>query len=189
MLSKIKAVVALLSFAGIASKFGFLLGPFGAVIGSVFGAVFATLATVTRWFFNGVTVIVSNPVTLVTVAVASALAFGGGVKLGKEYDEYLVARKEAVIQKMLADSKRLDDENKARLGKSLAAKAAAEAEAAKVEVKPVATTAVAADPGQPTPAAKPKRVRPARADCKDSGGGSVLFGSYPIFGGPAPCKP
>ncbi len=188
MLSKLKVILGLLSFAGIASKVGFLFGPFGAVFGSIFAALVATATTLTKWFFNGVTVIVSNPVTLVAVAVAAALAFGGGVKLGKEYDEYLVQRKEAVIQKMLSDSKRLDDENKSRLAKSLGAKAAAEAEAAKIEVKPVATTAVAADTVQPA-AAKPKRVRPARADCKDSGSGSSLQWPGLVWGGPAPCKP
>jgi len=182
MLSKLKAVLALLSVAGIASKFAGLFGPVGAIV----GAAATFVLQIVKWFFEGVTVVVSNPVTLVTVAVCSALAFGGGVKLGREYDQYLVDRKDAVIQKMLADSKRLDNENKVKLKSALEAKSAAEA-AAKVEAKPVATTSIAPIADKPAPVAA-KRVRKPRTDCSNGAGGSGLYFG-PLFGGPAPCNP
>ncbi len=149
-MNKIKAFLAALSFAGVAAKFSGAFGPVGAII----GAVLTFGLQIIKWFFEGVTVIVSNPVTLVTVSTVAGSAFLGGVKVGKEWDQYLVDRKEATIQQMIADGEKADAENKRQFEAALAAK-----KAAQDDVKSVPTTTIT--PAGERPAPVVKRVRPA----------------------------
>lgn len=168
MFAKIKVLLAALSFAGVAAKFSGFLGPVGAIIGAVvtFGL------QIIKWFFEGVTVIVSHPVTLVTVTVVAVSTFAGGVKLGKEWDQYLVDRKEAVIQQMIADG------NKANAAKK------ADLETAVGEAKKKEAAALA-EPGvtvidKPVPA---KRVsKPTPRESSNQIGGPSLQWFQNVFG-------
>lgn len=135
------------------------------------------VAFVVRSFFAGLTVILSQPVTLVTVACIALACYGLGIRRGMIIDGYLVRQatdnrdewKRAHAQ-LVNDAENADNENKLKLQAALVAKQAALDELAKRD---------AAAPAAP---AKPGGVRdaPKRAPAKGGGGnsGPGLFGVF-----------
>lgn len=160
------------SIAGFSGLFG-PVGPFIAAGLTFIGQLF-------KWFFEGLTAMLSNPVTFVTAGILMALAFLGGVRLNSEAYEASLARKQATITKMIKDGEKADAEHEAKLKLAVAAAIkAANEELAKPEApadKPVSVV---------------KRVRPASTGkgLNQIGGPSVqwfkgVFG--PSVTGPTP---
>lgn len=161
------------------------LGPVGSIIGAVIGFVGQLIA----WFFEGVTIVIKNPVTLVTVAIISTVTWGLGLDAGLRWDAHKVnvARADrdqwkAAHAKLMADARKADADNKTKLKSALDVKISAEkVEAAKPDAATPGAPAVAVVPA--APAAEPKRVQSAKkrapATGSDSGDRSGLRG---IFG-------
>ena len=162
-------LLALLSGLAALSRFAALakwlpgVGPFAAVA----SAVFAFLAAVARMFFQGFTIIVSNPVTLVTVGVLCMASAAGGVKLGVEWTEHRVASRQAKLDAIKKDLKDVDEqakqdvrtaeaarklaENKARIEADKAAAAKADADAI---ARAAALGRLRATAGKPSPGSR-----------------------------------
>jgi len=112
------------------------IGPFAAIT----SAVLAFLAAVARMFFQGLTVIVSQPVTLVTVGILMMGSVAGGVKLGVEWTEHRVARFDA----FKAELRKTDAQSKQDATDAIAARKQAEAKAEEADRRAV-EAAIAAD--------------------------------------------
>jgi len=151
----LKTLLGFLSVFSVVTKWlpsiGAISGLFGPV-GPMIAAVLTFLVNVVKWFFEGLTAMLSNPVTFITAGVFMACAFLGGVKFSKEKYEAALARKELVITTMIEDGKKADAENKLQFEKALVAKKAAEE-----GVKSVPTTDVTPATDKPAPVVK--RVR------------------------------
>lgn len=85
LLAALAALAALSRVAWLA-KFIPGIGPFAAVLSAVLDALMALV----KWFFEGLTVIVKNPVTLVTVSVLCMVSGVGGIKAGIEWTDHLL---------------------------------------------------------------------------------------------------
>ena len=128
MLGKIIAVLGAL--AGLSRIAGLLkwlpgVGPFAAAA----SAVLAFLTAIARMFFQGLTVIVSNPVTLVTVGVLCMASAGGGLKLGVEWTEHRVATRQAKLDAIKKELKDVDEQAKQDVRAAETAREQAEQEA------------------------------------------------------------
>lgn len=162
------------------------LGPVGPILGAVVGFI----GQVIKWFFDGLTVIVSHPATFVTVGLIGLGSYAGGIRTGMRWDARLVsaaksetAEWKGAHQKLLDDAKKVDDADKSKHKAGLAAKAKAEADE---RAKIAAESTKPADTGGAA-GVQPKPSRKA-ASCKNGGGQQSLFGALPVWAGGLPCK-
>ncbi len=145
------------------------LGP----VGSILGAMLGFIGEIIKWAFEGLTIIISKPVTLVTVALLATVAWGFGLDFGLRWDEGRVnaARHEVAAIK---DNLKKQEAKDAQL--AAAAKAAREKAVRETTAAPAAQPAAAAA-ADPAPAAV-QRVQPKRAAAAKRAGEGVLW-SFP----------
>lgn len=131
------------------------LGPVGPFLGAIVGFIGQLL----KWALEGLTVIVSNPITWVTVAFISIGTFGFGLKYGLHIDRHIIENRNAKIASMQKAQADRDAEESKRAAAAKAAREEAERNAAK---RPNAAPAVTNPGGAPSdgvrkrPAPKPK---------------------------------
>lgn len=173
-------------------KLGFLFAPFlwvfsklAAVLkfvpGGSFLGIFSGIFSAFTWFFKwaGADFIdgFKQPQRMVARIICFAIMLGIGVYCGMRYDDARVAQVTATLDKMVADLKKANTDDQAKLNAALAAKRQAEQDAlraraavvapqpAPAAVAPAAPTApAAAASAAPAPAAQPKRVHHPKND-------------------------
>lgn len=145
---------------------GAIPGIVSAVLGLVLGAI--------RRFFEGLTVILSNPVTLVTVGAIAMVATAFGMKLGVEWSDHRVRQAQGEVARVIAERNRAYADASAKAAEADAARRAAEeAEAARDQaVNDAVVRARRATAG---------RVRSERQSKPSSDGGSGLSWAETIF--------
>lgn len=147
---------------------GVIPGVVSALVGFVVGAI--------RKFFEGLTVILSNPVTLVTVGFVTMVAAAFGMKLGVEWSDYRVAQAQSEVRQMQLDLEAAHAYARDRAG--AADRARLEAEEAARQAADAAERA-----GDARRAAAARRVRRDEPAKPASGSGSGMSWAETIFSG------
>lgn len=111
----------------------------GPVVGAM-SAVLGALAAVVRAFFEGLSICVANPVVLLVIAAT----FGSGVWAGIDWDRHKVEVANAKVTSLQQEWKQAEDESSRRLAGAMEARKAAE-EAAKENEARAARAAADAD--------------------------------------------
>ncbi len=212
MIALIKWLPFLAKFAGIAKWFTWLPG--GSVLG-IIGGLFGLIVSFFRWLVRDIEDAFKEPPRIVVRLVFGLVMLGVGVHQGIKWDADKVAaahrrvqladdqteRWRVAHQQLLDKAKTIDQDDKQKHQKALAAKLKAEAdERAKIEAEQKAEKQTADRPGlvadhtakQPAdePAVRVREGAAARkaARCKKRGGESLLFGLQPVWGGALACK-
>lgn len=212
MTGLLKWLPFLARFAGVAKWFSWLPG--GQLIG-IAGALAGLVVSFFRWLVRDIEDAFKEPQRLLVRLACLLAVLAVGVHQGIEWDAHKVdaaqARAkqskddadkwQAAHNKLLADAKKVDADDKQRHDKAMAAKLKAESdERAKIAAEKTADKTdrvergLVADHAAKQPADEPAvRVRGGAAErkaarCKKRSGESLLFGLQPVFGGALSCK-
>lgn len=146
------------------------------VLPGVVSAVVGFLLATVRRFFEGLTVILTNPVTLVTVGFVVMVAGAFGMKLGVEWSDHLVRKAQGEVRQMQLS---LEASNAYAKDRALAA------DRARIEAEEAARQA--AEASEAAAVAKRRaavsRMRSSEPAKPASGGGSGLSWAETIFKG------